>query len=34
MPSLYEILNNSHDGEGIAALAREFGLTPTQTQVR
>jgi hypothetical protein len=32
MASLYEILNNSHDGEGIAALAREFGLTPTQTQ--
>ncbi len=32
MASLYELLNNSHDGEGIAALAREFGLTPTQTQ--
>jgi hypothetical protein len=32
MPSLYEILNNAHDGEGITALSREFGLTPTQTE--
>jgi hypothetical protein len=32
MPSLYEILDNSHDGEGMAALGREFGLAPTQAQ--
>jgi hypothetical protein len=32
MASLYEILNNAHDGEGLSALGREFGLTPTQTQ--
>jgi Bacterial protein of unknown function (DUF937) len=32
MPSLYEILNNAHEGEGITALSREFGLTPTQTE--
>jgi hypothetical protein len=32
MPSLYEVLDNAHDGEGIAALSRQFGLTPTQTQ--
>jgi Bacterial protein of unknown function (DUF937) len=32
MASLYEILNNAHDGEGMTALGREFGLTPTQTQ--
>ena len=32
MPSLYEILNNAHDGEGMTALGREFGLTPTQTE--
>src|SRR5215510_8649608 len=32
MPSLYEILNNAHDGEGMTALSREFGLTPTQTE--
>jgi hypothetical protein len=31
MASLYEILDNSHDGEGMAAFGREFGLTPTQT---
>jgi hypothetical protein len=32
MPSLYEILNNAHDSEGMTALGDEFGLTPTQTQ--
>ena len=32
MPNLYEILNNAHDGEGMTALGREFGLTPTQTE--
>jgi hypothetical protein len=32
MASLYEILENAHDGEGIAALGREFGLTSAQTQ--
>lgn len=32
MSSLYEILNNAHDGEGMTALSREFGLTPTQTE--
>jgi hypothetical protein len=32
MPSLYEILNNAHDGEGMTAFGREFGLTPTQTE--
>jgi hypothetical protein len=32
MPSLYEILNNAHDGQGMTTLGREFGLTPTQTQ--
>jgi hypothetical protein len=32
MASLYEILNNAHDGEGLTALGREFGLTPTQAQ--
>jgi hypothetical protein len=30
MPSLYEMLDNAHDGEGMAALGREFGLTPTR----
>ena len=32
MPTLYETLNNAHDGEGMTALGREFGLTPTQTE--
>jgi len=32
MPSLYEILNNAHDGEGMTALGAEFGLTTTQTE--
>jgi hypothetical protein len=32
MASLYEILTNSHDGEGLGALGRELGLSPAQTQ--
>src|SRR5215831_6183643 len=32
MPTLYETLNNAHDGQGMTALGREFGLTPTQTE--
>jgi hypothetical protein len=32
MPSLYENLDNAHDGEAMTALGDEFGLTPTQTQ--
>jgi hypothetical protein len=32
MPNLFEMVTNAHDGEGIAALCDEFGLTPTQTQ--
>ena len=32
MPSLYEILDDAHDGEGMTVFGREFGLTPTQTQ--
>src|SRR5215475_3463512 len=32
MASLSEILNDAHDGEGMSALGREFGLTPTQTE--
>src|SRR6266436_7724285 len=32
MASLYEILDNAHDGEGMTALGREFRLTPAQTQ--
>jgi hypothetical protein len=32
MASLYEILDNAHEGEGITALGRQFGLTPAQTQ--
>src|SRR5262249_11309800 len=32
MPSLYEILDNAHDGEAMSALGDEFGLTPTQSQ--
>ena len=32
MPSLYEILNNAHDGEAMTALGDEFGLTPKQAQ--
>ena len=32
MASLYEILNNAHDGEGMSALGREFGLTSTQAE--
>jgi hypothetical protein len=32
MASLYEILDSAHDGEGVATLGREFGLTPAQAQ--
>jgi hypothetical protein len=32
MAGLYEILDNAHDGEGMTALARQFGLTPAQTE--
>ena len=32
MASLYEILDNAHDGEAMTALGRQFGMTPTQTQ--
>ena len=32
MANLYEILDSAHDGEAIAMLGREFGLTPAQTQ--
>jgi hypothetical protein len=32
MPNLYEILDDAQDGEGIAALEREFELTPEQTE--
>jgi hypothetical protein len=32
MASLYEMLTNAHDGEGVAALCDEFGLTPKQTE--
>jgi Bacterial protein of unknown function (DUF937) len=32
MASLYEILDNAHDGDGMDTLGREFGLTPTQAQ--
>ena len=32
MPNLYEILDSAHDGEGMTALGREFGLTETQTE--
>ena len=32
MASLYEILDDAHDGEGMDALGRQFGLTPAQTE--
>jgi hypothetical protein len=32
MASLYEILDNAHDGEAMTTLGRQFGMTPTQTQ--
>ena len=32
MASLYEILDDAHDGEGMTALGRQFGLTPAQTE--
>jgi hypothetical protein len=31
MASLYAILDNAHDGEGVSAIGREFGLTAAQT---
>ena len=32
MASLYETLSDAQQGEAIAGLGREFGLTPEQTQ--
>jgi hypothetical protein len=32
MASLYEILDNAHDGETVAELGRQFGLTSAQTE--
>lgn len=32
MANLYEILDNANEGEAIAVLGREFGLTPEQAQ--
>jgi hypothetical protein len=32
MANLYEIVDSAHEGEAIAALGREFGLTPAQTE--
>jgi hypothetical protein len=32
MASLNEILDDSHDGEGMTALGRQFGLAPPQTE--
>ena len=32
MANLYEILDDAHDGEAIAVLGREFGLTPKKTE--
>jgi hypothetical protein len=32
MASLYEILDDAHDGEGVSTLSEEFDLTPEQTQ--
>jgi hypothetical protein len=32
MASLYEILANAQQGEAMAGLGREFGLTPQQIQ--
>jgi hypothetical protein len=32
MANLYEILDNAHDGEGLAALAQQYGLTAAQTE--
>ena len=32
MASLYEILSDAQQGEAMAGLGREFGLTPQQTQ--
>ena len=32
MASLYEMLDSAHDGEAMAAIGSEFGLTPTQAE--
>jgi hypothetical protein len=32
MSSLYEIVNNAQNGQGMTVLSRELGLTPTQTE--
>ena len=32
MASLYEMLDNAHDGEAMTAIGSEFGLTPTQAE--
>ena len=32
MASLYKILDDAHDGQGMTALGRQFGLTPAQTE--
>ena len=32
MASLFEALNNAHDGEAVVLLGREFELTPKQTE--
>jgi len=32
MASLFQALNNAHDGEAVALLGREFELTPKQTE--
>ena len=32
MASLFEALNNAHDGEAVTLLGREFELTPKQTE--
>src|SRR5262245_15008250 len=34
MPSLYEILDSAHAGEGMSAFGREFGLTPDANRGR
>ena len=32
MASLYEMLDNAHDGEAMTAIGSEFGLTATQAE--
>jgi hypothetical protein len=32
MPNLYEILTDAQGGDAVAAIGREFGLTPRQTE--